>query len=108
MKQQSPGTWKIWAGKDNEGYSYTISGVEPQTSAQVALELWYPNHCEAYPRSAIEFSEILIQTELGTITPDWGTDYDDKAAPCGQKVTINNPANVVISEVQSRIDQIIV
>lgn len=107
MKMLSPGSWEIWAGKDGEsGFAYELSGVEPQTSAQVALEL-VTEQCEAYPRGPIVFSHMLLQTKSGTMTPHWQPKYDPRAAHCGQHVAVGGSAKVVISEDRSQVNHII-
>jgi hypothetical protein len=100
MKLTSDSNWLLWNGKaDNtEGYSLQVSDVKPQKSAQFALELWYPEGCEAYPGSSITFSEAQIQqTDSSFLAPSWRTSYENGGPQCGQKVTVNGPEGVTIT-----------
>lgn len=96
MKKMSAGHWDVWAGVGNEGYTLHTSGVNTQVFGCLALELWYPTACEAYP-GKISFSGSMLQTNSGTITPSWQAQYDSKGPSCGQHVQVDGTGGVTIT-----------
>jgi hypothetical protein len=109
MKQLSEGTWQVWAGKDGSGFSLNVSDVKPQTWASLAVELWYPDTCGAYP-GEINFRNSFLQARSGqTLSPSWvpHTTSDGPASQCGQcaqqRALVNGPGAVtIVSERSSR------